>query len=315
MSARPASEIPAESLVICRLSHAGSAPEIGGRSLPSPACSGKRSGKGESGWWRGCLLLCAGLEGIYRAINITHCFLYGSPHGPLGKSHRKYSMAFKTGWGLFFSTFTSKALRRLRVLKGKRALSTCFCTFLAQCSPCVVSQSQMNKTARGAARAGREGCAVTGRCSHSAQPHGVSPPTLRDSQALHVHRSPASMKGHRHPKPYHCSVVEVTQCPGLLPSPRSGSAARRSAARKSLAAARIKPDETMWGEGWGRGGQSPSICGSEPHGRDAALCLGALACRWVAQGDAQQEKLFSFCLFSPLSCETDVSWPCHLIRF
>lgn len=210
------------------------------------------------------------------------------------------STAFKTGWGLFFSTFTSKALRRLHVLKGKRALSTHFCTFLAQCSPCVVLQLQMNKTARGAARAGREGCAVMGRCSHSAQPCGVSPPTLRDSQALCVHQSPASMKGHHHPKPYHCSVVEVTPRPGSLPSPRSGSMARRSAARKSLAAARIKPDESMWGEGWGRSGQSPSICGSEPHGRDAALCPGALACGWVAGGGTPGKKNSSHFVCFPL---------------
>lgn len=61
---------------------------------------------------------------------------------------------------------------------------------------------------------------------------------------------------------------------------------------------------------------SPSLCGSRPRGRDAALCPEARMCWWVAQGDAQQVKLgFSFCLFSPLSCETDVSWPCHRVCF
>lgn len=55
---------------------------------------------------------------------------------------------------------------------------------------------------------------------------------------------------------------------------------------------------------------SSSLCGYGPHSRGAALCPGALACRWAARSDAQQENLiFSFCLFSPLSCETDVSCP------
>lgn len=172
------------------------------------------------------------------------------------------------------------------------------------------------------ARAERASCAVTRRCSCSVQPHGVSPPTLRDSQMLHVHQLPTCEKGHRHPETYHSLIVTVNQRPGVLPFPRGGSPARRSAVRQSPAAVTIKSAESIWGEGWGWRWtvQSPSLCRSGPHGRDAAMCPGALASprRWVVWGDAWQRKthlrslLVCFLLFL---ARLDVSWPCHLIRF
>lgn len=159
---------------------------------------------------------------------------------------------------------------------------------------------QTNKMACGAVRAGRESRAMTGHCSHSAQPRGVSPPTLGGSWALRIHQLPASKKGRPHPEPYHCSIVEVNQHPGLLPFPRSGSPARRSAARKKPGCCQNKDRLIVLGRevGWRWMMWSPSLCGSGHRSRDAVLCLGALTCRWVPRGDAQQENLiFSFVCF------------------
>lgn len=88
----------------------------------------------------GQLQLHACPEGIYRAINITHYFLYGSPHSPLGKPHRTCVRHSRLCVGTLFSMYTSKASERYHVLKEKRALSVCFRAFLAQHSLCSLAE-------------------------------------------------------------------------------------------------------------------------------------------------------------------------------
>lgn len=95
-SVGPATQIPAESLLICRSCH------LNQWVLAALACKLQGAAQQVGEWVARVRCSCPHPEGMYRAINITPCCLYSSQHSSLGKSHSKYVWHFKHWVGMLF---------------------------------------------------------------------------------------------------------------------------------------------------------------------------------------------------------------------